>query len=94
MELNNVGQSFSCVQLFETPWTVSMPVSSVLHCLPRFAQIHVPSGSVGREPTCNAGDAGSIPWTEKPGRLSLFTELHVTEQKHKDVYVGDIMYSV
>ena len=49
---------------------------------------------MGKEPTCNAGDTGSIPCTEKPGRLSLFTELHVTEQKHKDVYLGDIMDSV
>ena len=65
----DVGQSLSCVRLFETPWTVSTPGSSVLHCLPRFAQIHVPSGSVGKESTCNTGDAGSIPWTKEPGGL-------------------------
>jgi len=34
-------QSVSCVHLFATPMDYSMPVSSVLHYLLKFAQIHV-----------------------------------------------------
>ena len=34
-------QLLGCVWLFATPWTWSMPGSSVLHYLPKFAQIHV-----------------------------------------------------
>ena len=37
-----VVQSLSFVQLFATPWTVWRTLSSsVLHCLPKFAQTHV-----------------------------------------------------
>ena len=38
---DSIVQSLSHVQLFETPWTVAMPGSPVLHYLPEFAQIHV-----------------------------------------------------
>ena len=37
-----VVQPLNCVWLFSTPWTVACQTdSSVLHCLPEFAQIHV-----------------------------------------------------
>ena len=36
-----VFQSLSRVHFFVTPWTVCNPGSSVLHCLPEFAQNHV-----------------------------------------------------
>ena len=36
-----VFQSLNHAQLFATPSGYSTPVSSALHCLPEFAQIHV-----------------------------------------------------
>ena len=53
--------------------------SSVLHCLPEFAQIGFPGGSDGRESTCNAGDAGREDPLEKewlPTPVFLAGEIH------------------
>ena len=46
-----VVQSLSRVGLFVIPWTYSIPGFPILHCLPEFAQTHVPWVSDAIQPS-------------------------------------------